>query len=383
MIDAPPGRNAASTLALWYFVTLGAFGAFHPYLAIVLRDLGASGATVAAIISVFPLGLLFSGPLWSWLADHHGSSRGVLRLATLGAALGSAAVAMSPTWGWMAAAVAVMAFARAPVFPLVDVLIQRTVRDGTRRYGSIRVWGSVGFVFAVSAVGWLMESLPRAPLYGGAVGMAGGAAIAFTLRGSAPAAREPLWTAYRKLATHRTLWPIWPMALLHATTISAYDFLFALHLDTIGLSSSISGFAIAVGVTAEVAVMAASRPLLRRWSPWHLVIIGVASGIPRWLITGASADPLVLVAAQSLHGLGYGAWWIGALALLADRAPDHLRNSAQSLFVASGYGLGSLLAMVLAAAPLQDGQTPALFTGLAALSALALVPTWRLRRDSE
>jgi PPP family 3-phenylpropionic acid transporter len=164
------------------------------------------------------------------------------------------------------------------------------------------------------------------------------------------------------------------VGILHQSTISFYDHFYALHVTrTLGLGSWIASASIALGVGLEVIVLAKGHRLLTQIGPGLLIVLGIASGLPRWLLTAHTTDPVLLIATQSLHGIGFGAWWVGAIALVDRYAPGRMRNSAQGLFMASSHGIGTLVAMAAAGLLLDRTSTAMVFLCSAGLSSLALI----------
>jgi PPP family 3-phenylpropionic acid transporter len=84
-----------------------------------------------------------------------------------------------------------------------------------------------------------------------------------------------------------------------------------------------------------------------------------------------TSDPVALVCIQSLHGIGFGAFWIAGVALFSELAPPNLSRSAQSLLPASTFGVGYLLAMAGASWVLARHPPPVLFQLLAIISLMA------------
>jgi hypothetical protein len=133
----------------------------------------------------------------------------------------------------------------------------------------------------------------------------------------------------------------------------------------------IASASIALGVGLEVIVLAKSHRLLQRFGPGLLIVVAIVSGVPRWILTASTEHRLMLILVQGLHGLGFGAWWVGAIALVDRHAPGQLRNSAQGLFMASTHGLGNLVAMGCAWLLLDRSSTTAVFLSSGLLSAFA------------
>jgi len=393
-------RDPRVRLATWYFLYLGAIGAVGPFLAVVLGDLGASGAATAGILALFPIGLLSTGPLGTLLADRSGRADLVLRLSLALAAIGAVGLVVAPSWQWMIPAAILIALCRAPSSAIVDNLSVRGLPQGMDSYGQVRLWGSVGFIAAAALAGGLYETEPRAPLALGALLLLGTLAVTWTLptvgreaneETAGPGHGEALRTpasetesarprggAIRLLLGQPVLRALCIIAVIHSATVSIYDHFFALHVKSLGLSPAIAGQAIALGVGVEVMVMAWGRSLLAWLGPRRLVLIAITISIPRWWLSGILTSPAALIAVQASHGLTFGAWWVGAIALVSRHAPSQLRNSAQGLFLASGHGLGSLLAMAGAAVLLDRIGTSMTFKGLAVVSLVGALLAWQL-----
>jgi PPP family 3-phenylpropionic acid transporter len=156
-----------------------------------------------------------------------------------------------------------------------------------------------------------------------------------------------------------------------------------LHVERLGHSSTTASLGLALGVTGEIFIMLFAAPLLARLGPSRLILIAALTGPPRWALTAMSADPAVLVATQSLHALGFGAFWIGGTRLVSRQAPTALASTAQSLLTASGWGIGNLASMALAAVLLPTGGTPLVFLGSAVLSGAAVVAAAHLQTQQD
>ena len=368
-------------LIAWYVCAIGVLGAIVPYLAVVLVDAGATPEQVASCVALFPLGSVLGGPAWASLADRTGSAREVLVASCAMAAVATAGMALAPDWRWLAAAIFVFGLARGPQIPMVDVLTVRVLGPARESYGRVRLWGSVSFLVIVLGAGPAFEQLPRLPMWAGVVLCAASAVVS----GLLPQVQAPptprLWSALRRLAQHRLLMSLLAVSLLHGITSSVFNLLFSLHVEELGFSATATGAGFAIGVAVEVAVMAQAHRLMAR-GPALLYVVGLAAGVPRWVLTAMADTEWLLIAAQSLHGLTFGAWWIASVALFTERSPEGVKNAAQALMPAVSHGLGALVAMGIASPLLAVTGTTELFGGMAAFSVLATVGgAWVLWRD--
>lgn len=373
MAQNGPDTSLELRLMAWYAGTVGALG-MSPFLAVRLTAVGFDDATATAVLALLPLGTLFGGPAWAWWVDRSGRARGALVGALIAASVAVSAL-LAPFPGVVLAGIAAFAFVRAPIFPLGDALAVSRLGP---RYGVVRAVGSIAYIAVVLSTGALRDAWPRYPLLVACALFACAAAVSVALP-EAPPTRRPTRADLAALIADPRIRALLGVAFLNGLSITTYDHLFTLHLERSGVPSWLAGAAVSWGVAVEVAVMFASGPLLRRFGATRLLLVACAAGIPRFAITAMAIDrPWVVAAAQGLHGLQFGAFWIAAVHHMAVLAPENLRRSAQALFPAVGFGLATLCSLGASAAWLTYSDTRTLFALLLVPATLATLAAARL-----
>ncbi len=358
-------------LAVWYALAIGSLGALHPLLASSLLRSGLDAAVVPLLLTAFPLGTLLAGPTLGRLADRSGRLDLLLRTTAVLSALAAAAFALELPPAGLVVALGALALFRAPLFPLVDALVVDLLGAERRRYGALRAWGSVAFIALVQIAGaWLVVE-PRAPRILAAGCLAGCALLAFAL----PPPPADAAAALRVLPSRDggNLSSLWLVATLIGCATAMYDFLFVVHIESIGGDARMAGVAIGAGVALEVAVMATSPRWLPRLRPTRGIQLAAAAGVARWILSAALENPVQVAAVQVLHGLSFGVFWVSAIALIGERTPARMRASATGALLATSAGVGPLLAMVLASGLLPRYGTRSLFIVAAFCGAGALI----------
>ena len=142
------------------FTYFAAIGLFNPYAPLWFQSLGLSTLLIGGIVSLQSWTRVLAPYAWSWAGDHSGQRVKLIRIAAAGA-LCSALGLLGVTAAVPVAVVTVLLFvANSGVVPLYEALLARalaTPQGGidARRYGRVRVWGSIGFLAAVTSFGAL------------------------------------------------------------------------------------------------------------------------------------------------------------------------------------------------------------------------------------
>ena len=332
---------SAARQSLAIGLSIAAMGASYPYLSTELEAAGAGPWLLGGVMVATPTMRLLLGNAWGGVSDRAQGATWVLVVAAAIAAAGTLGMAS----GFLVLGVLVFALGRVGVDPLLDAAIVRSLED-RRVYGKIGSWGSVGFVLAVLGAGWARDA-GISPFVVAAAMSLGLVVVAPTMK-AAPPSGPPvrILPALKELSRDRTVVLLLIASALHFAGISIYDGFYALHLDRLGLGSW-SGPSFALGVGVEVLALFAGPWLLQRFSPTRLIQVGVALSIPRFVGTALITVPIALTAVQALHGLCFGLFWVGAVQLIADRAPRHIQSSGQALLSAAVGGLGALTGMGL------------------------------------
>ncbi len=353
------GTSAASRRQLLPFAALSAsyfahIGFFNPYLPLWLKDLGFSILAISLLTSVQAATRLFAPYGWGALSDHTGERVKLLRYGASVALIASLGLWLDfesrlGVW-WLTAVLLVMFTHTSAMMPMSEAAMAHLISRGggfdAKRYGRVRLWGSLGFLVTVFAAGSWFEL--------------------FGMR------HFPAWTNLSLLAVTVSVWllpdlkeavssheekiPVLPIlrqravlwffasAFFHVLShIGIYVF-FSLYLDSIGYSKTMIGVLWAVSVVVEIAWFYTQGRWLPKLSLSAWLMLCAAAMALRMGLTAAYADVLlVLLLAQMLHALTFATHHTVCIALLSHHFPGRLRGRGQALYVVVAYGLPGVL----------------------------------------
>ena len=159
-------RHLAIRLAIFYAGYFLVGGVLFPFWPLLLEARGMVAGEIGLLLAIALWLRAAAGPLVAWQADRSGNPNKPLIACAV------AALAVMPAFYWaegfwpLLLASFVFFFAYSSVGPLAETISLRTV-SAEQGYGRVRLWGSVAFVIAAIAGGWLLDlrgSLPAATI---------------------------------------------------------------------------------------------------------------------------------------------------------------------------------------------------------------------------
>lgn len=354
---------------LVYFGWFAAVGGYMPFISLYYREAGLDLGQIGLLTALGGAVQLVAAPLWGVLADVLRLRRALLPLAIAGTAVPALLIASSRGFATLFALALVQAFFTAPVVALADSATMALLGDRREGYGTQRVWGGVGWALSTFVFGWLSQAFGFGVVFIGyailAVLTAGAALalprtelVAVDVRGAARAmARDRRWAGF--------LGAVFLIGCAGAV-INAFLSLF---LSDLGAGGTQIGLAYTIASVSELPVMALSPLILRRWGARPLLLVaGLLYALRMGLYILAPSVGWAL-AAQTLHGLCFGALWTAGVVEAQRLAPPGLEATAQSLFGLAVFGVAGALASALGGQIYRDFGSDALF-GIVGVSAL-------------
>lgn len=339
-----------AALSASYFAHIGFF---NPYLPLWLKEVGLSLLAIGLLTSMQAGTRLVAPYFWGWLSDRTGLRTRWMRHCAMVATC--AAGGLWIEWGlWgLTLCLLVMFLHTSAMMPLSEAALAHLVaQDGhfdVRRYGRVRLWGSLGFLLTVLLAGvwferqgmqsfpdWVVLSLLAVVISVWWMPEQTHGANGQTL-GSTPSIRRVVHQPAVRWLFATVFWHV----LAH---VAMYAF-FSLYLDHLGYSKTVIGLLWAVSVVWEVGWFMFQG----RWLPkltlatWLLLAAGLTA-VRMGMTAGGAASLLVLLIAQALHAITFAAHHTVCIALIHQHFPASLRGRGQALYAVVGYGLPGVMA---------------------------------------
>lgn len=356
MISATPHLK----LSTFYFLYFAGVGTLIPFFGLYLHSLSLSAVEIAHIIAVLSLSRLISPLLWSSLSERWGCLRtSVIRACTL------TLLPVFSLWlfeGYVSLLIIAwwLGFFWHAILPSFETITLQQLAQTPQAYSRIRVWGSIGFIFAVQGVGSAMEWWGIDWFL---ISVTGLFVLLLwsawwtdspkpTLKDESTRAREArtdrvsVW----QVLVHQGMPVLLLAVMLMQVSHGVYYAFYSLLLADKGYSSAVIGSLWSLGVLAEVVMFWAMHHLLA----WSLSVrfwlaFGLAIAMMRWFMLAFGADYVgLLILVQLLHAVTFALFHTAVMQALQMLFPEKGATQAQAWYASIGYGVGGVLGALIA-----------------------------------
>jgi len=351
--------------SLFYASLFLVVGIQLPYWPVWLRGRGLSATEIGILVATQLWVKVAFNPVAGHIVDRTGRRRPVLFVLAAGSLAATALFPLMPGFPALLALSVVSGALFAAILPVGDNLtMTHVVREGLD-YGRIRLWGSLAFIAASSAVGRLLdatsESIVVWLIVGGFVPLCG---AVFALPDAPPpaAATVPARLSWIDLLSSPLYWAFLAATALTGASHAVYYGFATLHWSAAGIDHALIGALWGTAVAAEVILFAFSGRVVRALGPFRLILLGGLAGVVRWMLLAFITEPWMLFPVQTLHAFTFGTTHLGAMHFIARHIAPGLAGRAQGLYAAAGNGV------VLGLATLAAGRLYAVAGGYAFLA---------------
>jgi PPP family 3-phenylpropionic acid transporter len=365
-------------LAGFYFFYFAYLGAFAPFFSLYLSSLGISAVEIGVLMSLPQLSRILAPHVWGWLADRSASRLRVAKLAGVAGTISFLGAFGGEGFALLFTVLLAMTFFWSAALPLVEATTLSHLGDDTARYGRIRVWGSIGFIAAVVAVGYLLDWLPVKVLLWVIVAlMAGMLAFCWHIPEAAVAPHasddQPIWSILKKPEVIALISACALMAAAHGPYYTFYT----IHVVEHGYSKSLAGWLWALGVICEIGIFVWMPHLYRAFTLRRILIASFALAVVRFLIIGWAVDSVVLLLlAQTLHAATFGSFHAAAIGYIHKLFRGRHAARGQAIYGSLAYGLGGTVGGLASGYAWSSVGPAATFTLSAACAGAGMLILW-------
>jgi PPP family 3-phenylpropionic acid transporter len=359
---------------LFYFASLGAL---IPYWGLYLRSLGYSVTEIGQLVAILMATKIVAPNIWGWIADHTARRMAIIRLGSLFAAIAFAGVFFANSFWWLALVMALFSFFWNAALPQFEATTMNHLGSKLHRYSGIRLWGSIGFIIAVTGLGALLghtgtDVLPVALMGLFVLIWLSSLSVPESAAGHLPLDQEPL----HKVLGRAPVLSLLAVCFLVQASHGPYYAFFSIYMEDYGYTTAVIGQLWALGVFAEIGIFLLIPLLLPRFGTRKLLIAAVALTTLRWVLTALYADRLpVIIFSQTLHAASFGLYHAVMISLIHSLFVGVHQGRGQALYSSISFGAGGAAGILISGYLWTEMGPQAMYLMAALTSLLALLVT--------
>ena len=348
-------RALHANLSRFYFVYYFFVGAFVPYWGLYLQSEQFSAADIGILMSLFQISRIFAPNFWGWLADHTGKRVTWIKFTALLGLIGFSAVFWAHSFFWLFFVMASLSLFTSSTLPLSESLTLAHLATTNGHYSRIRMWGSLGFIFAAVILGFIIDAYGVKSLLWALLSVQ---IVLFLLTFRLPEAiihphaqdKFSLWQVIKQPAVIATLVGCALMVTAHGVLYNFYS----IYLSEHGYSKSMIGLLWSVGVVCEIVIFMMMPKLMARFSLKSVLLISLALAVLRFCMIGVFVNNLVqLIIAQSLHAATFGSFHAASVEVITQFFNGRHLARGQAIYNSVAYGVGGTIGGVAGGYALQ------------------------------
>lgn len=332
-------------LSGFYFFHFAFIGAFAPYWSLYLKSLSFNALQIGVLMSLLHVTRIFAPTAWGYLADHTGKRMLIVQLAAITGLVSYCGVFFGESFLWMFAIMMLMSFFWSASLPLIEATTLSHLGKSTARYGSIRSWGSLGFVLAVISIGYLLDATEIALLLWVVLGFKLGIVIfSWQIPEAEIASHSTDALSVQQIFKQPGVLAFFSACLLMAFAHGPYYTFYSIYLVDYGYSKGAIGWLWAIGVICEIGVFFLMPRVMHRFSLKQILAFSFTCAVARFLMIGWGVEwPTVMLLAQILHAATYGAHHVAAMMAVHYFFRGRHQAKGQAFYTSFTFGVGGTL----------------------------------------
>ena len=331
----------------FFFLYFAYVGLVSPYASLFFLDRGFTVIEIAVLMSMLQITRIVGPFSWGWLSDYLSNRIGIIRFCACLAALVFTSIYFLHSYISFFIWMFVLHTILSSLMPLGEsATVHALFKDNSfdKRYGRLRLWGSIGFIAMVLFAGELFQrkGIELYPLVGTFILFAL-AMVTFLLYEPKIERRKlvkgELLTVLLNPDVRWFLLSGFFMQFAHA----AFYVFYSLYLANLGYDKLQIGLFWALGVTAEVVFFYFQSKVLSRLDPEIVLQASFGIGVIRFALMAFFPFTSVLIFAQIMHAGTFAANHSAATKLLQRWFTGPLQARGQALMATVSYGFGGTL----------------------------------------
>jgi PPP family 3-phenylpropionic acid transporter len=331
----------------YYFSYFFAVGVIMPLLPVYLNtNLMISKPSVGIIMSFIPLISILGQPIWGYISDYSQKFKVILLFLMITAAFIALLLSSISYISIIVVLVFLFSFFYCGIVPLSDRFALEFSHTNNVSYGSMRLWGSIGFAVSTLVIGYITDFWGlRVIFYLYFFIMLISSLTVMKFPRGKVEKKSSKENNFKKDLVKILLMPQFILLILISmfsfSTLLANNSFLGLYMVNNGSTLTIIGTLFFVSAISEVPFMLASKNIIDKVGVVNVLFISILATSSRWFLYFLEPHILIIYTATLLQGVGFGLMQPCIMHYLKEIVPDNIVTTAITIISAIGFGFGN------------------------------------------
>ncbi|WP_091069712.1 MFS transporter [Paenibacillus sp. NFR01] len=313
-----------------------------PFLPLYFADKGYTSSQIGLLMMIGPFAASLVQPFWGYISDRFRTVKLLIGLLWIMTVVSGFALFHAHTYALTLVFVLSLYFFFQPSTPLLDSISSRSAARRGASYGSLRLFGSIGYTAISLSAGFLLARMGGIS-HLSTLFMAAWIVpliLLFFLRDEPSEGEGINLKAFKELILNKSF--LWFLLLVFILSVPhrMNDVMLGLYMKDLGASDAMVGWAWALAAAAEIPAFALLGKYLHKVHEFALIGLVAFIYTLRWLMYYVSDDPWVLLLLQAGACITFAVFWLTCMHYVARTLPPQL--------IATGISLLSMVYLGLA-----------------------------------
>ncbi|MCJ8007792.1 MFS transporter [Lederbergia wuyishanensis] len=342
-------KRGLMTVKLFNFFLYGALSVLMSFIPLYFQEVGFTTVAIGMLMAGGPFVSIFANPFWGYWSDRLQNIKKILLIMLIGNLIIIQIVFQLNSLPLVFIAMLLFFNFQTPLFSQSNSLILNTIEGTPYKFGTFRLWGSLGW--AIMAVGagplinvigiknlWLVYSFMLI------------LTILFGLKlpqGKVEGSKKLVKGGYAKALFGNKYFLVFVILGVLISVPNSINLTFiSLYIKQLGGSVVMIGWSAFLTAIFEVPVFLLFDRYLKRNTSTMIGCLVVISGlfVIRWFLMSIATDPMQVLFLQMLHSVTFGGYFYIGTTLTAKLVPVELRASGQAIYGLTWGGISGIIA---------------------------------------
>lgn len=332
---------------------------FAAFFQLYLQDIGMDKLEIGSLMAIAPFISLVAHPVWRYLSDYKLNTRAIMLLMMIGVLVLGHLVFKVSTFHMLYLSMILMYFFQSPLLSHSNSLILSYIEGTDHRFGTYRLWGSLGWTLIALAAGPIIDSIGHygiSLLFSVTLMLAIGSTLLLPSTRKTTHSLRIKSIEIRQALMNKYFISFVIFGLLVSIPNAINGVFLPLFISDLGGTRLQVGEAVFLSTAFEILAFILLNRYLKKRMTYLVSCITLVSLLfaLRWNLMAEATEPIQIIWIQVLHSVTFGGFFYVGTTLTTLFLPRPLRSAGQAIFTFALSGLSGIIAGFLGGWMFQD-----------------------------